>query len=237
MDGTKATHLEETSVNAGRAYTRMDYRGHGRSDGCFEDGTITRWRDDVLSIIDMVTTSSKLVLVGSSMGGWLAMLAALARPDRVRGFIGIAAAPDFTADIYDRLSDDQRSRLRENGRLWPETEIDMPFVITRDLIADGEQHRLLNTDTRIDLDVACLVQGKRDDAVAWTRPYQIRQLFVPGVGETVFIPDGDHRLSRPADLAILARALDNVCARVAGYVPPAPFSPMDARGNRNNTAG
>ena len=223
MDGTKATYLEQACIDAGRAYTRMDYRGHGRSEGVFEDGTIGQWRDDVLAVIDAITTSSKLVLVGSSMGGWLAMLAALARPARVRGLVGIAAAPDFTADIYDRLNNDQRRILRETSRLMPEDDTDMPFVITHELISEGASHRLLNSDTRLDPEAACLVQGMQDRDVDWTKALQIQQHFETGVGETVFVREGDHRLSRPGDLEILARALDNVCARVAGHHAPAPF--------------
>jgi pimeloyl-ACP methyl ester carboxylesterase len=224
MDGTKATYLEQICARGGRAYTRMDYRGHGQSGGAFEDGTITQWRDDVLSIIDNVTSTEKLVLVGSSMGGWLALLAALVRPTRVRGIVGIAAAPDFTADIHARLSDDQRERLSAAGQLSPDDgDDDIPFVITRDLIMDGEGHRLLNSNRRVALDAACLVQGMCDADVPWGKALQIQQLFDAGVGETAFVPDGDHRLSRDEDLELLARALDNVCARVAGQQAPRPF--------------
>ena len=238
MDGTKATYLEQACARAGRAYTRMDYRGHGYSEGAFEDGTISGWRDDVLSIIDAVASSEKLVLVGSSMGGWLALLAALARPERVRGLVGIAAAPDFTADIHARLIQQQRERLDAAGRLDPQDGgYDIPFVITRDLITDGEDQRLLNIDTRVDLDAACLVQGMCDDDVPWGKALQIQRLFDAGVGETVFVPDGDHRLSRADDLALLGRALDNVCARVCGRQAPRPFTQDYALAYFTDTVG
>ena len=110
MAGTKATFLDDLCAARGLGYVRFDYSGHGASSGRFEDGTIGAWAEDAIAIIDRVA-DGPLVLVGSSMGGWIMLLAALARPDRIAGLVGLAPAPDFTeALIWNRLSDEERDR-------------------------------------------------------------------------------------------------------------------------------
>src|SRR5476649_2389806 len=143
MTGTKALALETWSRESGHAYLRFDYLGHGQSSGRFEDGTIGRWLDDSLSAIDSLT-SGKLVLVGSSMGGWLPILAARARPERLSGLVLIAAAPDFTERmLLAGLSPDDRIRLERNGRLErPSQYSPEPSVFTWQLIEEGRNHLL-----------------------------------------------------------------------------------------------
>ena len=117
MTGTKATALEVHCRRAGRAFVRFDYSGHGESGGAFRDGTIGAWRDDALAVLDEVASGPQ-VLVGSSMGGWIMLLAALARPERVAGLVGVAAAPDFTEDlIWSTLDDETRRRLTETSEI------------------------------------------------------------------------------------------------------------------------
>src|SRR5476651_2877979 len=145
MTGTKAVALEAWAKKSGRAFLRFDYLGHGQSSGRFEDGTIGRWLDDSLAAIDALT-SGKLVLVGSSMGGWLSLLAARARPERLAGLVLIAAAPDFTERmLLAGLSPDDRIRLERNGRLErPSQYSPEPSVFTWKLIEEGRNHLLLD---------------------------------------------------------------------------------------------
>src|SRR5476649_1677069 len=142
MTGTKALALQTWARESSHAYLRFDYLGHGQSSGRFEDGTIGRWLDDSLSAIDSLT-SGKLVLVGSSMGGWLSLLAARARPERLAGLVLIAAAPDFTERmLLVGLSPDDRIRLEREGRLErPSQYSPEPSVFTWKLIEEGRTHR------------------------------------------------------------------------------------------------
>ena len=137
MTGDKATALAAFCAERGQAMLRFDYSGHGASGGRFEDGTIGRWTDDALAVIDRLT-EGPLVLVGSSMGGWIALLAALARPDRVAALIGIAAAPDFTETLmWEAMTFEQRATLMRDGVLPRPSQYGEPYPITRALIEDG----------------------------------------------------------------------------------------------------
>lgn len=210
MSGTKATFLDAFCAQRGLPYVRFDYSGHGASSGRFEDGTIGAWAQDAIAVIDHVADGS-LVLVGSSMGGWIMLLAALARPERVAALIGLAPAPDFTeALIWNRLSDAERARLVGDGRLvTPSDYSDEPTVITRTLIEEGRRHVLLNAPIGIRCPVR-LLHGMADPDV----PYQLSlDLTERIVGENVrvtLIKDGDHRLSRAEDLALLGETLEDL---------------------------
>ena len=144
MTGTKAAALDALAAARGQAFLRLDYRGHGESDGAFEDGTIGAWTGDALAAIDALTCGT-LVLVGSSMGGWIALLVALARVERVVALVGVAAAPDFTEDlIWKRLEEPARMALETEGVLYEPSEYgERPLAITRALIDDGRRHLLL----------------------------------------------------------------------------------------------
>lgn len=212
MAGTKAEALVAWSRDRGRQYTRFDYRGHGRSGGRFADGTIGAWLADVLAILDQ-TTSRPQVLVGSSMGGWLALLAAMARPQQVAGLLLIAPAPDFTERLYhQRLSDGQRQALARDGLCEMESEYDSePYVITRQLIDEAHDHLLRDAPLPIGVPVR-LIHGQRDDAVPWQVSLElVQQLQSPDV-ELQLIKSGDHRLSEPRDLERLLRTLDVLLA-------------------------
>src|SRR5580698_1180947 len=147
MTGTKALFLEDYCRQRGRAYVRFDYFAHGQSSGDFADGTISRWRDDAIAVIDSLTEGPQ-ILVGSSMGGWIMTLAALARPERVAALVGIAAAPDFTTDLLpQRLSEAQRRTLREEGRLVLASPYDPAgYLYTQALVEDGDRNLVLRGD-------------------------------------------------------------------------------------------
>lgn len=203
MTGTKAVALEAWAEKRGQAFLRFDYLGHGQSSGKFEDGTIGRWLDDSLAAIDRLTTG-KLVLVGSSMGGWLALLAARARPERLAGLVLIAAAPDFTERMLLKgLSPEDRATLQRDGRLErPSQYSPEPSVFTWKLIEEGRNHLLLDTPLSLPCPVR-LLHGQSDPDVPWEYSLQIAQhLDAPEV-VTTLVKGGDHRLSTPADIARL----------------------------------
>jgi pimeloyl-ACP methyl ester carboxylesterase len=210
MTGTKAMALEDWARRAGRAYLRFDYFGHGQSSGRFEDGTIGRWLDDSLAVID-AETSGKLVLVGSSMGGWLALLMALQRPERLAGLVLIAAAPDFTERmLLEGLSPEDRVTLQREGRLErPSQYSPEPSVFTWKLIEEGRNHLVLDKPLVLPCPVR-LLHGQSDPDVPWEYSLQIaRHLAAPEV-ITTFVKGGDHRLSTPADIDRLIGTVEEV---------------------------
>jgi pimeloyl-ACP methyl ester carboxylesterase len=206
MNGDKATALTAFCARRGRAMLRFDYSGHGASAGRFEDGTIGRWTDDALAAIDRLTTG-QIVLVGSSMGGWIALLAALARPDRVTALVGIAAAPDFTeALMWEAMTFDERATLMREGVLRVPSQYGEPYPITRALIEDGRTRLLLNGPIALDCPVR-LLHGQRDPDVPWEMALRIAERITGEDAQVALVKDGDHRLSRPQDLALLCRTL------------------------------
>lgn len=208
MSGIKATTLERHCRDAGRAFVRFDYFGHGESDGRFEDGTIGRWRDDALTVLDEATHGPQ-ILVGSSMGGWVMLLVALARPTRVRALLGLAPAPDFTEDLlYAGFDPETRARLEREGVVnLPSDYGEQPYPITRRLIVEARQHLVLNAPIPIDCPVE-LFQGMADADVPWRHALRLTERITAGNVTVTFIKDGDHRLSRPQDLARFCSALD-----------------------------
>ncbi len=208
MTGGKALFVEEVCKKRGQAFLRFDYFGHGQSSGAFTDGTIGRWADDTVYALDNLTEGPQ-VLIGSSMGGWLMLLAALARPERVAGLVGIAPAPDFTEDILiHELTAEQRKTIEREGVLWIESEYGPdPTPFTNGLIEDGRNHLVL----RRKLPLTCplrILHGMRDPDVPWQTALRISEMWEGDDVEIRYIKDGDHRLSRPQDLERLARTLD-----------------------------
>jgi pimeloyl-ACP methyl ester carboxylesterase len=210
MTGTKAMALEAWARRTGRAYLRFDYLGHGQSSGRFEDGTIGRWLDDSLAVID-AKTSGRLVLVGSSMGGWLSLLAALQRPERLSGLVLIAAAPDFTERMLLKgLSPAEREILQREGRLErPSQYSPEPSVFTWKLIEEGRNHLVLDKPLRLPCPVR-LLHGQSDPDVAWEYSLQIAQHLEAPEVITTFVKGGDHRLSTPADIARLIATVEEL---------------------------
>ncbi len=214
MTGDKATALALFCADRGHAMLRFDYSGHGSSGGRFEDGTIGIWTADAITAIDRLT-EGPLVLVGSSMGGWIALLCALARRERVAALVGIAAAPDFTEVLmWQALNFEQRARVMEHGIIHVPNRYGEgdPTPITRALIEDGRNHLLLSAPIPLQCPVR-LLQGQADSDVPWEMALRIaEQVESPDVRVTL-VKDGDHRLSRPQDLALLCRVLGDLLAQ------------------------
>ena len=210
MTGSKASALDAWCAARGQAFLRLDYQGHGQSGGDFEDGTIGSWTDDALAAIDALT-GGDLVLVGSSMGGWIMIEVALARPGRVRALVGIAAAPDFTEDlIWAELDEPARMALEIEGRIVETSAYDgSSFAITKALIDDGRRRLRLRAPIAFSGPVR-LLHGQRDPDVPWQRSLTLAERLAGEDVRCVFVKDGDHRLSRPADLDQLMRLLDEV---------------------------
>jgi len=199
MEGTKAIALDAWAQAEGRAYIRFDYAGCGASGGEYEKQTLADWRDDALAMIDQVA-DGPVVLVGSSMGGWLMLHAAMARPDRVVGLVGIAAAPDFTAWGY---SQDEKMTILREGRLEQASDYgDDPLITTRALWESGEALRLLHMPIAVDCPVR-LLHGQNDRDVPWAYALELAKMVRSADVQTILIKDGDHRLSREGDIALL----------------------------------
>lgn len=207
MTGTKAEVLAEQAQATGGPYVRFDYFGHGESDGAFKDGTISRWRADALAVIDELT-DGPLVLVGSSMGGWLACLAAIARPERVKAMVLVAPAPDFTDKLMaPELSEEAKAAIAQDG-FWirPSEYDDGGYPITRDLLEDGARWSILPGPVPINVPVRVL-QGGADPDVPWTHALELANALTSDDVVFTLIKDGDHRLSRPKDLERLVAAV------------------------------
>lgn len=212
MEGGKALALEASCTARGQAFLRLDCSGHGKSDGKFTDGTISRWRDDAKAVIE-AATSGPLVLVGSSMGGWLALLLAKAMPERVKGLVLLAAAPDFTDwGTYASFTPEQREALERDGQVAIPSEYGPdPYIYTKALIDDGANNRLLTGPIPFDGPVR-LLQGQQDPDVPWEIALKIAEkLTTPNV-RLHLVKDGDHRLSRPEDLDLLCAVVGELTA-------------------------
>lgn len=214
MEGSKALKLEDHCRTAGRAFVRFDYQGHGQSSGAFADGTIGLWLQDALAVIDSLTEGPQ-ILVGSSMGGWISLLAAKARPGRVKGLVGIAAAPDFTVRMWrDELTAEQRAEVEARGKTHLKSDYgDEPYTITKDLIEDGWQNRVIHAPFHLDIPVR-LIQGTADADVPWPTALTIAERLTGEDTEVILVPDGDHRLSREVDLRRLVRVVDGVAGAI-----------------------
>lgn len=211
MNGNKARALDAWAEARGHGLIRFDYFGHGASSGDFRRGTIGRWLADTLAILDQVATGPQ-VLVGSSMGGWLALLAARARPARVRGLVLVAPAPDFTERLmWPGLPPEAREAILARGEwMAPSAYGEDPYPITADLIREGREHLILDGPIAFAGPVRIL-QGMADPDVPWTHALDLVQRLSGDVVASL-IRDGDHRLSRPEDLRRLETALDEVMA-------------------------
>lgn len=215
MDGNKARFLHEFAAERGRAFVRFDYTGHGRSSGRFEDGTIGQWADDAAEVLGRLTDGPQ-ILIGSSMGGWIALLLARRFPERIAGLIGIAAAPDFTAGgLAHRLSDAERALLAREGRVAVASRYsDEPYVYTQALIDDGNRNLVLTTPLRIDAPVRLLHGTADPDVDQDVGRCLLAHIDCPDATLTL-VKDGDHRLSDLRSLQLLTASIDNV-TRIAG---------------------
>ena len=209
MTGTKAQALATWAAARGQAYVRFDYFAHGESTGDFAKGTITRWRDDALAVLAELV-EGPAVLIGSSMGGWIACLAAMAKPDRVKGMVLVAPAADFTETlITPEIPSEGRAELARNGVWFRPSLYGEPYPITRALLEDGARWSIMSGPVPIEVPVRVL-QGGADPEVPWRHALELANALN---GEDVvfsLIKDGDHRLSRPQDIARLIAAVEDV---------------------------
>ncbi len=211
MGGTKAVALDDWAGRLRKPYLRFDYFGHGDSSGAFENGTIGRWTDDALAVMEALTSGPQ-ILVGSSMGGWIATLVAMAAPERVAGIVYIAPAPDFTEDlIWEQLPDEARHEMETTGTwMRPSQYDDMePYPLSMGLIEDGRRHLVLRANIPITCPVRIL-HGMEDPDVPWQRSLDLVQRLQSRDVVTTFIKDGDHRLSDEANLARLISTVEGL---------------------------
>lgn len=206
MAGGKATAVFDWAMGQGRACLLLDYSGCGESDGSFADGTLSRWRDEVLDLI-AAQAAGPVVLVGSSMGGWLMLLVGLALGERLAGLVGIAAAPDFTDWGYDA---DQQAQLASGQTVLEDNPYGPEPTPTHALFwADGQAQRLLGQPIAITCPVR-LLHGQRDPDVPWELALTLAEQLHSDDVQVTLIKDGDHRLSRDADIALLLRTLESL---------------------------
>lgn len=208
MTGTKALALEAWCRQAGRPFVRFDYSGHGASSGHFEQGTIGEWLGDALAVIDRLS-DGPLVLVGSSMGGWLSLLATLARPERVRALVTLACATDFTERLLTaQFGPEQHSAIERDGQILIPCDYDdqQPYPITRELLREGRRHLLLDNPIPIHCPVR-LFHGMQDPDVPWSFSLQTCERLESDDATLTLIKQGDHRLSTPADLQLICHTL------------------------------
>lgn len=219
MTGTKAQRLESFCRRTGQACIRFDYTGHGASGGDFAEGTIGRWRDDALTVLDRAT-EGPVILVGSSMGAWIAVLLALARPERVAGLVTVAAAPDFTEDlIWARLTEAERAALARDGALLVPSRYDEnPYPYTRALIEDGRRHLVLRGTVPVAVP-ARLFHGMADQDVPWEQSRRLAEALASTDVRLTLVKDGDHRLSRERDLVLMEEAVAELTAGATGAFP------------------
>jgi pimeloyl-ACP methyl ester carboxylesterase len=220
MTGQKAVRLEEFCRARGRAYLRFDYTGHGASSGAFTAGTIGGWANDAVLVLDRLTEGPQ-VLVGSSLGGWIMLLAACARPARIVGLLGVAAAPDFTEDlILPALGPSDREVLERDGVVPVYSPYDPePTPVTKLILEEGRQHLVLREPIALDCPVR-LIHGMRDADVPWRTALRLADRLRSEDIEIMLVKAGDHRLSEPRDLDRLCDTLELLLRRIEGTTGP-----------------
>ena len=209
MTGTKAQHLQDWAEATGRAFLRFDYSGHGQSSGDFLDGCIGDWAADAQAAIAALTTGPQ-VLVGSSMGGWIALLTAKAMPERVAGLVGIAAAPDFTEDLmWAGFSEAERAAVMAGRLEQPSDYSDEPYIITQKLIEDGRQHLVLRAPLNLPFPLR-LLQGTADADVPQTVALRLLDHADSPDARLTLVKGADHRFSTPECLDLMVAAVEEL---------------------------
>ncbi len=214
MTGTKAVHLEAWAKAAGRAFLRFDYSGHGASSGAFEDGTIGDWAEDAAAALAALTEGPQ-VLVGSSMGGWIALLLARAAPAPVAGLVTVAAAPDFTDAMWEAMDAGERAQMAEAGRIERPSDYEAPVPITRALIEDGRARRIFDQPLRLAGPVRML-QGTADEDVPQAVALRLLAHAQGADIRLTLVRGADHRFSSPACLALLTQTVEDVMSAAEG---------------------
>lgn len=216
MMGTKAQFLEERCKAHGWGYLRFDYTGHGQSGGDFEAGFIGDWLEDARAVFAaLVPAGNPVLIVGSSMGGWVGLTLARDNAAQVRGFVGIAAAPDFTSWIEADLTPDQRHALDTQGYFEEPNEYsDEPYRFRKDFLEEARTHFMMADGRLPYAGPVRLLQGMQDSAVEWQFAHRLKNALDSKDCDVLLIEDGDHSLSRPHDLALLEKSLVDLAGRI-----------------------
>lgn len=214
MNGAKAIALEAYCRGAGHAFVRFDYQGHGETGGEFESCVLSTWIGDALAVVDSLTTGP-LLLVGSSMGAWIAVRTALARPDRVAGLVTIAAAPDFTEVMMWNAFDPATRDAVMAGKPWraPSPDGDSELIVSRELIEDGRKHLVLRGRIPLAFPVR-LLHGTADKSVPAKLSHKLLEQIDSPDASLTLIRDGGHRLSKPHELGHIVRAAEDVLRQI-----------------------
>lgn len=213
MDGSKASALHVWTDGGAneqdRAFLRFDYFGHGKSSGEFRRGTISRWAADTVQVIDELTEGPQ-ILVGSSMGGWTSLLAALARPERIKALVLLAPAPDFTEKLmWANFSDEIRKTIMDEGIYYEPSDYDEPYAISRELILDGRENLLLDAPINIKCPIR-IIQGMKDTSVPYSHAQKTLEVLTSKDVELTLVKNGDHSLSEEADIARMLLILEKL---------------------------
>ena len=207
MNGLKALTVERYARKNNLNFIRFDCRGHGKSDGKFEEFTISDWRKDLIDIIDNVAKGSQ-ILIGSSMGGWLMMLAAKARPQRIKGMIGLAAAPDFGKDLYSTLNKKNKKEITTKS-ITKYTSYGFSYYLTKKFFIEAEKNRVLKKQFRY-TKLLVLIHGLKDDVVKEDVPRKILKKVTGKNVNIIFLKESNHRLSSDTDLKVITQSIDYI---------------------------
>ncbi len=214
MTGSKATYLERWCARVGHRYVRFDYRGHGASGGRLEDGGVEQWYRDAAFIYEHLDLN-EVVLVGASMGGWIALLLARHLGQKLRGVVGIGAAVDFTLGAKERLTPEQAQALARTGITYrPSRYGDGPYPLTARMLEEGNRHCLLGKGLTLPCPLH-LFHGLDDPDLPWAHALEIARGIEAVRLEVTLVAQGDHRLSRPADLDAVGVSVGRMLRRDA----------------------
>ena len=207
MEGTKANYLEEWCRSRGNTFIRFDYSGHGRSEGVFTDGSILKWSEDALSVLDNLT-NKKQILIGSSMGGWIALILAKKRPQKIHSMIGIAAAPDFTEDLmWDNFSEDEKIKITRHGVIEQDSEYsDEPYKISKNLIFESRNCLVLRDKVELNFPVR-LLQGTLDNDVPLSTAIKLINHITCEDAKLEIVKNADHSFSTEECLKLISSKL------------------------------
>ena len=207
MNGSKALSIERYARKNKMNFIRFDCRGHGKSEGKFEEFTMSDWRKDLLDIIDSVATGPQ-ILIGSSMGGWLMMLAAKARPQRIEGMIGLAAAPDFGKDLFNTLNKKNKKEITTKG-ITKYTSYGFNYYLTKKFFIEAEKNKVLKKPFRFTKPLV-LIHGLKDDVVKEGVPRKILKNITSKNVSIIYLKESDHRLSSETDLKIITQSIEYI---------------------------
>lgn len=207
MTGAKATSMHAHCKSIGQRFVRFDYTGHGQSSGSFENGTIGDWKNDAIAILDHVATGENII-IGSSMGGWIMLLAALERPEKIKALIGLASAPDLTENLlWQAMTPDQQALLLKNKMIpIPSCNDQPPYTITLKLVEEGRKHLLLNAPIPLTMPIR-LIHGLKDEDVPWATSVTLTEKLTSANVQLTLIKDAGHRLSDPAHIRVITSTL------------------------------